>query len=199
MSLLTIFVRSFLALVVLALMILPIRFEMNKAVGENAAQNGEILEPEAAPTPEILSRPLYAYLADESQGTLPATYTRPANDTANRISVARNLAEQKQFEKALIILGNVSEGDAPSYDVRFLRARILSWSGQHDAADYIFKGLRAEYPHDPDVMVSHGYLKYYQGQLRDAEYLFSQVLISYPGYSDARNGLNRVRKARQSQ
>ncbi len=198
MSLLTIVVRSFLVLVVLALMVLPIRFEMDKADVAEAAENGETLEIAEPQTPEILSRPVYAYLADESQGILSASY-RPANDTANRLSVARTLAEQKQFEKALIILGNVKEEDAPSYDVRFLRARILSWGGQHDAADYIFRGLRAEFPHDPDVMVSHGYLKYYQGQHRDAEYLFSQVLISYPGYVDARNGLNRVRKARQGQ
>jgi len=197
MSLLTIFVRSFLVLVVLVLMILPIRFELSKAEMAEAANGEDLAGPAVIETPEILSRPLYAYLADEHQGVIPTTFQRPYNDTANRLAVARNLADQKQFDKALILLGNVQEDDVPSYDVRFLKARILSWSGQHDASEYVFRGLRAEYPHDPDVMVSYGYLKYYQGQHRDAEYLFSQVLIGYPGYSDAREGLNRVRKSRQ--
>jgi len=193
MSSLTIVVRSFLVLVALALMILPIRFELSKA---ETVDSSAIIQPVTQETPEILSRPVYAYLAEERPG-LASPAIRPVNDTVNRLSVARTLADQKQFEKALTILGNVKQADAPSYDVRFLQARIMSWAGSHANADDLFLRLRSEFPHDPDVMVSYGYSQFYQGQFQKAEYLFSQVLIGYPGFADARSGLNKVRKARQ--
>ncbi len=207
MSLLTIFLRSLLVLFVLALLFIPIRINLSDPAPAEASipETNTIethttlpIEATGELTPEIFERPVFAYLKAERQDFIPASTNRPVDDTANRLIVAKDLAEQKQFERALIILGNVKPEDAGSYDVRFLRARIMSWAGQHDGAEYIFSGLWQEFPQDADIMVSYGYLKYYKGEHRTAEALFSQVLARYPGYTDAQDGLRRVRLAMQN-
>jgi len=161
---------------------------------ENAQDSALLLAEINSSTAEtaLLNQPSFSYLADDSRQIERA---RPDNDTENRLLVANDLAKQKQFDRALIILGNIKSEDLSRYDVRFLKARIQSWSGHHAQADHGFQTLRMEFPQDPDIMVSHGFLKYYQGQYRQAETLFQTVLAKHPGYTDARNGLARTRRA----
>ena len=146
---------------------------------------------------EIFQRKTYAYLASDGQLENFEQSVRPVNDTANRLIVAKKLAKQKNYDKALSLLNNVKSSDTQSYDVRIMRAWISSSIGHYEDAEQIFRNLRAEFPHDPDLMVAYGHHFLNRGQLIEAENLFSQTLVEYPGYSDARAGLIQVRQARQ--
>lgn len=147
---------------------------------------------------EIFMRQSFAYLAGDNQtADNGGQIVRPINDTFNRLVVAKNLARQRNFDKALDILSNVESGDALSYDVRLLQAQINSAAGNYHRAEQIFRNLRAEFPHQPDLMVAYAHLYLDRGQLADAETLFSKTLFEYPGFSAAQAGLTKVRQARQ--
>jgi len=150
------------------------------------------------PNLTIFEIPHFAYLADENSLRQANYANRPIKDTENRVIVAKDLAEQKQFRKALAILSNVQISDQSNYDVKFLRARILSWDGQYYSAEQEFQALRRQYPQDADIMVAYGYLQYYQNRLANAESLFQQVLRKYPDYEDARRGLVAAQNARRN-
>ena len=111
------------------------------------------------------------------------------------LSVARDLAEKQQFSDALDVLEAVSPSDKDNYDVKFLQARILAWSGEHYTAEQEFVALREQYPQDSDITVSYAYLQFYQNKFIKAERLFSEVLDKHQDNQDAINGLNRVRVA----
>ena len=115
-------------------------------------------------------------------------------DTDVRLEQTRELVAQQKLEDALRILNGVRPSDRDHYDVKFLKARILSWSSQHTAAEETFLALRSQYPENADVMVSYGYLQFYQNKLGKAETIFVEVLAKHPDYEDAINGLARVRK-----
>lgn len=117
---------------------------------------------------------------------------RTATDTGDRLRIAKRLTEGQKFEEALAVLKSVKDSDQNQYAVKFLEARILSWSGKHYKAEQTFKTLVRHYPQDPDIAVSYGYLKLYQNDYIQAERLFRDVLDKHPEYQDARNGLNRA-------
>lgn len=115
--------------------------------------------------------------------------------TNNYIEIASDLAKQRRFNDALLILENVHPSNRNDYEVKFLEARILSWHGQHAQAGQAFETLRTKYPENLDVLVSYGYLQFYQRKYVEAEELFVQVLTLNPDYHDARTGLERARNA----
>ncbi len=120
----------------------------------------------------------------------------PNTDTAGLIAHAHTLIAAQKFDQATQTLSRIQGADNDRYDVQFLFARVLSWSGQHDAAEDKFQTLRAAYPQNADVLVSYGYLKLYQNQHSQAEHIFETVLHNHPNYQDARNGLNKARIAK---
>lgn len=125
--------------------------------------------------------------------------TLPHTALANEINArALELAGQKNFDKALSVLSQQSSDIASGYDHRFLKARILSWAGQYGAARVELDSLMAAYPDNPDLQLALGNLEYYQGRLGAAETQYSRVLSKFPNYQDARNGLENVRKAKDS-
>lgn len=109
--------------------------------------------------------------------------------------MAKYFAAEKQFDEALDVLAALPVQDQDRYEVVFLRARILAWSGRHLAAEQKFQRLMSKYPEDTDVMLSYGYLQFYQGKSAEAEKAFLGVLAINPDYTDARDGLARARKA----
>jgi len=111
------------------------------------------------------------------------------------IELASDLAKQRKFEEALATLEKVQSSERNNHGVKFLEARILSWHGKYDRAEQEFETLRAQYPHDMDVLVSYGYLHFYQRNYVEAEALFVEVLGNNPDYHDARHGLERSRTA----
>ncbi len=201
-----IFARSIIVLFAIALIFISVNFEEYvaetsiEAVENPVERLFEITQADQhfQDNEEIFQRKTYAYLAGNYQETGNSKQGfRPINDTANRLVVAKNLARQKKYDKALTILDEVEFGDAFSYDVRILQAQINSSAGQYDLADQIFSNLREEFPHDPDLMVAYGHLFLDRGLLSNAESLFSKTLVEYPGYSGAQDGLAQVRQARR--
>ncbi len=207
MSSLSIILRSLLVFVGLAILFVPLTFLNTSSMPTSEAENTAALEEtqiaalsglnitdDISDSNAIFQREMYAYLADESALAGAGYSSRPKNDTANRLVVANDLAKQKQFDKALIILQNAEKAAQNTYDVQFLRARILSWAAYHNEAEQIFKGLLQEYPSDTDVVVAYAYLKFYRQQLYEAENLFTQVVAKHPNYLEAQTGLDRTRE-----
>ncbi|WP_026942495.1 tetratricopeptide repeat protein [Hellea balneolensis] len=120
----------------------------------------------------------------------------PNTDTAGLIAHANALIAAQKFDQAIQTLNRIQGVDKDRYDVQFLFARVLSWSGQHDEAEDKFQVLRAAYPQNADILVSYGYLKLYQNQHSQAQRIFETVLQSHPNYQDARNGLSKARIAK---
>ena len=110
-------------------------------------------------------------------------------ETKDLLIRANDLVRAKQFDHAIRTLGAVNDQDKDSYEVQFLLARVLSWSGQHLEAEEKFEALNATYPHNADILVSHAYLKLYQNERGQAVDLFEAVLKKHPEYQDAKNGL----------
>ena len=202
----SILLRSLLVFLGLAVLFVPITFLKPDATTHTLTENlATLQEPEIealsgleipndiTDANAIFEIKTYAYLADEGARSGAERSVRPANDTANRLIVAKDLSQQKQFTKALIILQNAEPAAQNTYDVQFLRARILSWASYHIEAEQLFRGLMQEYPSDADITVAYAYLKLYREQIYEAEKLFAQVIAQYPHYSEARTGLERSR------
>lgn len=116
---------------------------------------------------------------------------------ANEVSTALDLAKNKQFDQALRMLSFVPPAKQNTYEFRFAQARILSWSGRYQSAAHTYRGLLSEYPNNPDVLVSAGYLELFHGNLNIAEQHFGKVVRSHPDYVDAHRGLQRTYQAKQ--
>ena len=110
-------------------------------------------------------------------------------ETKDLLIRANDLVRTQQFDHAIRTLGAVNDQDKDSYEVQFLLARLLSWSGQHLEAEEKFEALNETYPHNADILVSHAYLKLYQNERGQAVDLFEAVLKKHPEYQDAKNGL----------
>ena len=109
-----------------------------------------------------------------------------------RLKTAKQLAGAQEFDEALQMLEIAPQSDQEAYNLNYLKAQILSWSGNHYKAERAFTELRQQYPQDADIAVSFGYLHLYQNNFEDAERLFTQVLDRFPDYQDAKKGLKRA-------
>lgn len=127
--------------------------------------------------------------------TLSSGNTAWANELHARVL---KLAEQQNFDQALVILSQENTELRNGYDHRFLKAKILSWAGQHKQAQAELDDLMSEYPDNPDLQFVRGNLEYYQGNFSAAERYYQTVLNKYPSYQDARTGLENVRKAKSN-
>ena len=136
------------------------------------------------------------------QAALAAVLTLmlPSQAWANAINTqALELAGQKNYTEALKLLEGQSPALQAGYEHRFLKARILSWAGDYDAAQAELDALIARHPGNPDVQLALGNLAFYQSELTNAERYYQAVLDQYPNYQDARTGLENVRKAQSAE
>lgn len=134
-------------------------------------------------------------IGTDKPGEDPISYAKlPTTDTNVRLTQAKDMATNQQFDEALKILSGVRAAERNDYAVKHVEALILSWAGKHSAAEKEFFVLRNQYPDNPELLVSYGYLQLYQNKNSYAEDIFAQVLKKNPDYQDARNGLNLVRK-----
>lgn len=110
------------------------------------------------------------------------------------IAIENALQQSKvqDFDTALYFLETVSDRDKKSYNYRLTKARVLTWAGRHSEAESNYAELLQEFPGNPDVMVSYGYLQFFRGNLQSAESYFNQVLAVHPTYLDAYEGLQRT-------
>lgn len=113
-------------------------------------------------------------------------------------SQALDLASNQNFSQALDLLSGQSEIEQSTYNHRFLKARILSWDGQYAKARRELSSLMTEHPGNPDLHLVLGNLEYYQGNLDEAQTQYEITLRRAPNYTDAKNGLANVQKARES-
>lgn len=111
---------------------------------------------------------------------------------------ALELAGQKKFDAALTLLSQQDTKTAKGYEHRFLKARLLSWAGQYEAARTELDSLMAIDPDNPDLQLTLGNLEYYQGRFKPAEIQYQRVLSKFPNYEDAQRGLENVRKAKMA-
>jgi len=109
-----------------------------------------------------------------------------------RLLNAKQLASVQKFEEALHMLETTPTSDHEEYSVNYLKAQILSWSGNHTKAEQAFMDLRRQHPQDADIALSFAYFHLYQDNFKEAERLFTQVLERFPDYEDAQLGLKRA-------
>lgn len=144
----------------------------------------------------IDASPSVVKLADIPTDTLLSVKPIPNTKTlTDQLSIAKYLAAEKQFDEALDVLSKLPTADQDHYEVVYLRARILSWAGRYLAAEQKFHRLMAKFPDNADLLLSYGYLQYYQGKSANAEKAFLGVLDIDPDYRDAQDGLKQARKA----
>lgn len=124
--------------------------------------------------------------------TAPAMAYTQTTGIDDAVDHALVLAGQEDYRAALAALDGLGADRQASYETRFARARILSWSGRYQEAEKEFTALLTDYPDDPDVLLAYGYLAYYQGDRQHARQRFSRILATYPDYEDARLGLERA-------
>lgn len=109
---------------------------------------------------------------------------------------ALQLAGNQQYSQAIDLINAQNTDIRESYDIRYTKARILAWSGDHKASAAEYDSLLAQYPGNADVLNGYGYLEYYRGDLKASERYFNQVLAIAPKYEDAQRGIERVQAAR---
>ena len=144
----------------------------------------------------IDASPSVVKLADIPTDTVLSVQPIPNTKTlTDQLSIAKYLAAEKQFDEALDVLSKLPTADQDHYEVVYLRARILSWAGRYLAAEQKFHRLMAKFPDNADLLLSYGYLQYYQGKSANAEKAFLGVLDIDPDYRDAQDGLKQARKA----
>lgn len=120
----------------------------------------------------------------------------PHSAMANSVNdEALNLASQKKFAESLKLLSNQTQVEKSQYDHRFLKARILSWSGSYKAARLELDLLLSQYPNNADLLLALANLEYYENNLEAAQTVYEEVLILSPNYLEAQKGLENVNKA----
>jgi len=157
---------------------------------EASLKEGSSVSPEAPSLVKLADIPTDTVLSVQ-----PITSATSSKVLADQLSLAKYLSAEKQFDEALDVLAKLPTADQDRYQVVYMRARILSWSGRYLASEQKFKRLMAKHPNDTDLMVSYGYLQFYQGNHAEAEKAFKGVLDINPDYPDAHNGLAKARKA----
>ena len=88
----------------------------------------------------------------------------------------QSLITAKKFDQALDLMSQQSQGYQNTFDQKFLKARILSWKGDHRAARRALDTLMADFPGNDDVTFASGYLEYHQGNLKKADAIFTDIL-----------------------
>ena len=90
---------------------------------------------------------------------------------------------KKDFDQALELISQKTLIEQNTFDQRFLKARILSWKGDHRAARRALDTLMADFPGNDDVTFASGNLEYYQGNLKKADAIFTDILQRNPNYT----------------
>ena len=104
----------------------------------------------------------------------------------------------KDFDQALELISQKTLVEQNTFDQRFLKARILSWKGDHRAARRALDTLMADFPGNDDVTFASGNLEYYQGNLKKADAIFTDILQRNPNYTDVAVARENVRKAQKA-
>lgn len=111
------------------------------------------------------------------------------------LTQSRALAQSQQYDEALELLERSEKKYPKNGELVLMRARILSWQGKNDAAQTELSRLNAKEQRNPDVILLQASMAYQRGDHAQAERLYRQILEKKPEYTDAREGLEQVKRA----
>ena len=121
-----------------------------------------------------------------------------ASDLTLESQDIQSLITAKKFDQALDLMSQQSQGYQNTFDQKLLRARVLSWKGDHRQARNALDALMADYPLNDDVTFASGNLEYYQGNFKKADAIFTDILQRNPNYTDVAVARENVRKAQKA-
>ena len=124
--------------------------------------------------------------------------TATASDIITIDQKIQSSITKKDFDQALELISQKTLIEQNTFDQRFLKARILSWKGDHRAARRALDTLMADFPGNDDVTFASGNLEYYQGNLKKADAIFTDILQRNPNYTDVAVARENVRKAQKA-
>lgn len=124
--------------------------------------------------------------------------TATASDIITIDQKIQSSITKKDFDQALELISQKTLIEQNTFDQRFLKARILSWKGDHRAARRALDTLMADFPGNDDVTFASGNLEYYQGNLKKADAIFTDILQRNPNYTDVAVARENVRKAQRT-
>ena len=124
--------------------------------------------------------------------------TATASDIITIDQKIQSSITKKDFDQALELISQKTLIEQNTFDQRFLKARILSWKGDHRTARRALDTLMADFPGNDDVTFASGNLEYYQGNLKKADAIFTDILQRNPNYTDVAVARENVRKAQRT-
>jgi YaiO family outer membrane protein len=113
------------------------------------------------------------------------------------LSVSQQQAAAQRFDLALQSLAEAAAMEPDNLEVKLQIARVHSWQGQYDRAEDELIDLAAADPDNADIRTALAYLDYYRGHNRQAAAEFSRILVTYPAYTDAVDGLKLAEEGQQ--
>ena len=121
-----------------------------------------------------------------------------ASDVADIDQRIQSSIANKDFDHALNLMQQKPLSEQNSFNQRFLRARVLSWKGDYGQAQTALDRLKSDFPGNDDLNFASGNLEYYQGNLQNAETIFTDILTRNPNYTDVATALENVQKAKRA-
>jgi len=119
----------------------------------------------------------------------------PSGSVDETLEQARAYAAEADYDSMIALLESELEENPDHAYLQLELARAHAWKGNHEKAARLLTGLERRYPDNPDVGLVAGYLAYYQQDYETARNKFEGILDAYPGYEDARDGLENVERA----
>ncbi|MDD3287385.1 MAG: YaiO family outer membrane beta-barrel protein [Alphaproteobacteria bacterium] len=118
-----------------------------------------------------------------------------ADDASDLLTKGVELATQQHFTEAIVILKQAQDKQPANADITLAIARTYSWQGAYDKADKILNSLPLSEQSSPDAMFLKANLAYYREDYDRAEKLFESILSETPDNAEAKDGLNKVKRA----
>lgn len=105
---------------------------------------------------------------------------------------SRALAEQQHYDEALAVLQKAEKQHPGHGEVVLAKARVLHWQGRDAEALAALGRLSAKEQANPDVKLVRAAIATRAKDYPGAEKIYREILVQYPDYADARDGLGRV-------
>lgn len=112
-----------------------------------------------------------------------------AISTEDVLRQSRELAAEKKYTKALVLLKEAEAAHPKDSDIKIAIASVQSWQGHYKEAEQILDSLGKKENSAPDVLLLRANLAYYKHDFSTAAKLYQRILAKHPDYKDAKEGL----------